>query len=206
MTVGFCNKVALDKARTEAKKFIATADLGRDPAQERREARQVKPETNPTFGEFAERWLDEVVTRRNRPGTLKHRRLLVANHIKPHIGDKRFAPGEAYQFGWSQEVVVLDGVTTKVKAAQIGANVCGSATPRRAWPSPAAAASPRSAASSAALARSRNRRTDARDVCAPVATALTLGANFAHNRKISRIRRISVLAFSLLRLCHLRRA
>ena len=30
-----------------------------------------------------------------------------------------FAPGEAYQFDWSQEVVVLGGVTTTVKVAHI---------------------------------------------------------------------------------------
>jgi len=47
------------------------------------------------------------------------------------------------------------------------------------------------------VARSRNRRTDARDVCAPVATALTFGASFAHNRKTSRIRRISDLGLGI---------
>jgi transposase len=30
-----------------------------------------------------------------------------------------FAPGEAYQFDWSHETVVLDGVTTKIKLAQM---------------------------------------------------------------------------------------
>jgi transposase len=30
-----------------------------------------------------------------------------------------FAPGEAYQFDWSHEIVVLDGATTTVKAAQV---------------------------------------------------------------------------------------
>jgi hypothetical protein len=30
-----------------------------------------------------------------------------------------FAPGEAYQFDWSNEIVVLDGVTTIVKVAHI---------------------------------------------------------------------------------------
>ncbi len=30
-----------------------------------------------------------------------------------------FAPGEAYQFDWSHEIVVIDGVTTKVKVAHI---------------------------------------------------------------------------------------
>jgi hypothetical protein len=30
-----------------------------------------------------------------------------------------FAPGEAYQFDWSHEVVVIDGVTTTVKVAHV---------------------------------------------------------------------------------------
>ena len=35
-----------------------------------------------------------------------------------------FAPGDAYQFDWSREVVVLDGVTTMAKVAQ--ARLCHS--------------------------------------------------------------------------------
>lgn len=91
MTVGLCHKVPLDRARVEARKLIANADLGRDVAQERKEARQVLPETNPTFAEFSERWLTEVVERRNRPGTVKLRRLLVKNHILPNLGTKRLS-------------------------------------------------------------------------------------------------------------------
>ena len=30
-----------------------------------------------------------------------------------------FAPGEAYQFDWSHEIVLLDGVTVTVKAAHV---------------------------------------------------------------------------------------
>ena len=30
-----------------------------------------------------------------------------------------FAPGEAYQFDWSHEIVVLNGTTTMVKAAHL---------------------------------------------------------------------------------------
>ncbi|MDG3440155.1 tyrosine-type recombinase/integrase [Nitrospirillum amazonense] len=89
MVIGFCHKLPLDKARQEARKVIAAADLGRDPAQERREAREVKPDTNPTLTEFAERWMEEVAGRRNRAGTIKNRRLLLKNHILPHLGEKR---------------------------------------------------------------------------------------------------------------------
>lgn len=91
MTIGHCAKVPLDRARQEARKLIANADLGRDVAQERAEAKQVKPDTNPTIAEFSERWLDEVVARRNRASTLKLRRLLVKNHITPHVGDIRLS-------------------------------------------------------------------------------------------------------------------
>jgi transposase len=38
-----------------------------------------------------------------------------------------FAPGEAYQFDWSHEIVVLDGVTTTVKVAQV--RLCHSRMP-----------------------------------------------------------------------------
>ena len=38
-----------------------------------------------------------------------------------------FAPGEAYQFDWSHEIVVLDGVTVEVKAAHI--RLCHSRMP-----------------------------------------------------------------------------
>jgi transposase len=41
--------------------------------------------------------------------------LLAAQAFVPLI----FAPGEAYQFDWSHEVVVLNGVTTKVKVAHV---------------------------------------------------------------------------------------
>lgn len=91
VVIGRCNKLPLDRARLEARKILASADLGRDPAQERKEAREIKPDTNPTFADFADRWLEEVVAKRNRAGTEKHRRLLIKNHIKPHLGDKRLA-------------------------------------------------------------------------------------------------------------------
>jgi transposase len=44
-----------------------------------------------------------------------------------------FAPGEAYQFDWSHEIVVIAGVTTKVKVAQV--RLCYSRMPfARAYP------------------------------------------------------------------------
>ena len=39
-----------------------------------------------------------------------------------------FAPGEAYQFDWSHEIVVLNGTTTVVKEQRIALLICGCAT------------------------------------------------------------------------------
>lgn len=89
MTVGRCAKVPLDKARTAAKELLASADLGHDPMQQRKDARNVNLDLNPLFLDFADRWLEEVVKPRNREGTYKHRHLLVQNHIAPRIGQLR---------------------------------------------------------------------------------------------------------------------
>ena len=44
-----------------------------------------------------------------------------------------FDPGEAYQFDWSHEIVILDGVTTTVKVAHV--RLCHSRMPFvRAYP------------------------------------------------------------------------
>lgn len=48
----------------------------------------------------------------------KKRRLTQRSSVAAYV-PLSFAPGEAYQFDWSHELVVLDGVTTKVKAAQM---------------------------------------------------------------------------------------
>ena len=87
ITIGLCSKVPLDMARREARTLLANADLGRDVAQER----QIQPEQNPTFEDFSARWLEEVVARRNRPGTVRHRFFLLANHILPTLGAKRLS-------------------------------------------------------------------------------------------------------------------
>jgi len=89
MVVGRCDRVALDKARTEASKLISAADLGGDPATERREAKNVSEDQNPLFNDFANRWLEDVAKRKNRDSTLKHRRLLLDNHVLPELGKKR---------------------------------------------------------------------------------------------------------------------
>ena len=52
----------------------------------------------------------------------------VADHVP-----LSFAPGEAYQFDWSHEVVLIDGVTVKIKVAHV--RLCHSRMPFvRAYP------------------------------------------------------------------------
>ena len=63
-----------------------------------------------------------------------HRRHAVASvdaYVPP-----TFAPGEAYQFDWSHEIVVLNGVTVTVKVAMSGSATagCSSCGPTRARP------------------------------------------------------------------------
>jgi len=91
MAVGRCDRVSLDTARREASKLISAADLGGDPAVERREARNVSEDTNPLFKDFATRWLEDVAKGKNRDSTLKHRRLLLENHVLPELGKKHLA-------------------------------------------------------------------------------------------------------------------
>jgi len=89
MAVGRCDRVALDTARREASQLISAADLGGDPAVERREAKNVSEDQNPLFRDFSTRWLEDVAKRKNRDSTLKHRRLLLDNHVLPQLGNKR---------------------------------------------------------------------------------------------------------------------
>lgn len=91
MAVGRCDRVALDVARREASQLISAADLGSDPAIERREAKNVDADTNPLFKDFATRWLNDVVKQKNRDSTHKHRRLLLENHVQPELGNKHLA-------------------------------------------------------------------------------------------------------------------
>jgi len=46
-----------------------------------------------------------------------------------------FAPAEAYQFDWSHEIVMMDGLTTIVKVAHL--RLCHSRTMFPRWSSPA---------------------------------------------------------------------
>ena len=43
------------------------------------------------------------------------------------FGPLTFAPGEAYQFDWAEDWIVLDGVTTKVQVAHV--RLCHSRMP-----------------------------------------------------------------------------
>jgi transposase len=114
----------------------------RSPATEFRYERQVQPQ--PRLGAFVTRLDAMLEANSKRPvrERLTARRLFEllraegyegAYSVQRHVREWRrqrsqqgavfiplwFAPGEAYQFDWSHEVVVLGGVTTTVKAAHI---------------------------------------------------------------------------------------
>ena len=58
-------------------------------------------------------WKSRVSSRRKSTGWREKRASATADAYVPLT----FAPGEAYQFDWSHEIVVMDGVTTTVKVA-----------------------------------------------------------------------------------------
>jgi len=70
-----------DEARREARRLLAEVARGRDPAGERRDAREA-----PTVAALADRYLAEHAEIHNKPSTLVECRRLVERLIKPRLG------------------------------------------------------------------------------------------------------------------------
>jgi integrase len=80
MTVGPYGAMTLDQARERARKMLVDVADGRDPAEDRRRVeREVR-----TFGELADRWLDDYAKPHRKSWREDQRRL--KTHIKPRIG------------------------------------------------------------------------------------------------------------------------
>lgn len=73
-----------EQARDLAKDMLAGVRLGADPAGERSKARQAE-----TFAKIAERWFDEHVTPKRKPGTAAFYRNCLDIHVLPALGGKR---------------------------------------------------------------------------------------------------------------------
>lgn len=81
MVLGSIGTVTAEEARTAARKILASAALGNDPAAVRKGAREM-----PTFREFATRYLDEEASAKLKPRTTVNYRIYLSKHTYPAIG------------------------------------------------------------------------------------------------------------------------
>jgi integrase len=79
--IGQHGTVTPDQARAVARRWAAEVVTGGDPAGERLEARAA-----PTVAELLDRYLDEHVTRHNKPSTVRSVRSLVESLVRPKLG------------------------------------------------------------------------------------------------------------------------
>jgi integrase len=84
MTIGSTAVFKLEQARERARKALAAAKDGKDPAAERQEARKVI-----TVAELTDRYLSEHAELRKKPSSVAADRRNIANHIKPRLGKLR---------------------------------------------------------------------------------------------------------------------
>jgi len=84
MVLGSVGTLTPDEARDAAKKILAAAALGDDPAASRSRARKI-----PTFREFAERYLAEEAVAKLKPKTVVNYRIYLHKHAIPDIGSTK---------------------------------------------------------------------------------------------------------------------
>lgn len=82
LTLARCGVMTPDEARKEARHLLAEVARGKDPAGERREAREA-----PTIAALADRYLAEHADIHNKPSTVAEFRRLVERIIRPRLGD-----------------------------------------------------------------------------------------------------------------------
>jgi integrase len=80
-TIGSTGDWQTTAARTEARRLRRLIDQGGDPLGDIEHRR-----TEPTVADLIERFLTEHVEPRLRPGTVRHYRMLIDRHIRPHFG------------------------------------------------------------------------------------------------------------------------
>jgi integrase len=81
LTIALCSEMEPDTARAEARRLLEAARLGRDPAEERRAAREA-----PTLADLQRRFMAEHAAKL-KPGTSRNYEILWRRHILPRIGD-----------------------------------------------------------------------------------------------------------------------
>lgn len=82
--------MTVDEARDAARTMLASIRLGRNPADERRQARDQS-----TLAEFAERYLSEEATAKLKPQTLANYRTYLHRHALPVLGSRKIDAIEA---------------------------------------------------------------------------------------------------------------
>src|SRR5690606_29059321 len=87
MALGRVGVLTPDEARGLARQALAAVAAGRDPAAERREARQKRAAV--TFAEVADRWVAEHANTRLKPRSLARAKGLLEHHILPAFGRVR---------------------------------------------------------------------------------------------------------------------
>ena len=81
MTLAPTNILTAQQARNKAKRLLAAARLGEDPAGDRSKNREV-----PTFREFSERYLAEEAELKLKPRSVANYRIYFRKHANPRIG------------------------------------------------------------------------------------------------------------------------
>lgn len=84
VSIGSTLKLTTDEARDLAKKTIADATKGEDPASQKREQREAM-----TVSELSKTYLERHVETKLKPTTQELYRHIISNHIKPRLGTKR---------------------------------------------------------------------------------------------------------------------
>ena len=87
MTLGSGRVLTPDEARKLARQALAAVAAGRDPAAERKQARQKRPAV--TFADVADRWLVEHANTRLKPSSLARAQGLLDHHVLPALGRLR---------------------------------------------------------------------------------------------------------------------
>ena len=86
MTVGRYGKLTVDQARTEAKKLLAQATMGDDPAAARREKRKASLVKPMTVNDMLDKFISGHVEVNNKPSTQKEEKRLIDRLIRPALG------------------------------------------------------------------------------------------------------------------------
>ena len=93
MTIERCDRMSLEQARHEAEQLSAAVGAGRDPLQEREEARRAAEARREAgnVNELCDQYLEACRDKSRRPGTLQQYEILIETYIRPALGTMKVA-------------------------------------------------------------------------------------------------------------------